>query len=112
MIKACYKHAGLDISETGYIEAYITGIPARDPIEAEALARTFGASRDVHDPVLVGSVKANIGYTEAVSSLAAIIKTVFALQERVILPNLNYDTVNPKIPLEEWHLQVPRSLIQ
>ena len=79
MIKACYKHIGLDISETGYIEVYMTGTPARDPIEAEALARTFGASRDVYNLVLVGSVKTNISYIEAISSLIAIIKTVFAL---------------------------------
>ncbi|KAH8900475.1 hypothetical protein GQ53DRAFT_862683 [Thozetella sp. PMI_491] len=110
LIQDCYKRAGLDISETGYVEAHMTGTTAGDPVEAESLARTFGMSREPNDPVLVGSVKTVIGHTEAASGLAAIIKTVFALKELTIAPNLNYETPSPQIPLDEWKLQVPRKL--
>ncbi|CAI6088461.1 unnamed protein product [Clonostachys chloroleuca] len=103
LIQATYKRANLDITETGYM----TGTPVGDPIEAEALARTFGLSRPVDDPILVGSVKTVIGHTEPVSGIAAIIKTCYALRDRVIPANLNYDVPNKKIPLVDWHLKVP-----
>ncbi|KAK8124331.1 uncharacterized protein PG998_000090 [Apiospora kogelbergensis] len=110
LIQDVYRRAGLDPADTGYIEAHMTGTPTGDPIEAEALALTFGKDRSVDDPVLVGSVKPNIGHTEAVSGLAAIIKTVFVLQQGLIPPNANYETPNPKIPLKDWRLQVPSAL--
>lgn len=110
LIEECYKRAGLDLSETGYVEAHMTGTTAGDPVEAEALARTFGKSRELHDPILVGSVKTNVGHTEPVSGLAAVIKTAFALKDGLIAPNLNYEATNPRIHLKEWHLQVPTTL--
>lgn len=111
LIEECYRRAGLDISQTGYVEAHMTGTATGDPIEAEAIARTFAKDRAEDDAVFVGSVKTNIGHTESVSGLAAIIKTAFALQKRLIPPNLNYEKPNPRIPLAQWKVQVPRSLI-
>lgn len=68
------------MKNTGYVEAHMTGTAAGDPIEAEAIARTFGKSREAHDPIIVGSVKTNVGHTEPVSGIAAVIKTTFALK--------------------------------
>lgn len=85
----------------------MTGTAAGDPIEAEAIARTFGKSREAHDPIIVGSIKTNVGHTEPVSGLAAIIKTTFALKNRLIPPNLNFEIPNPQIDLQGWHLKVP-----
>lgn len=110
LINEVYSRAGLNLADTGYVEAHMTGTPSGDPIEAEALARTFGKARPADDPVIVGSVKTNVGHTEPVSGLAAVIKTVFALRNGVIPPNLNYVKTNPNIPLEKWHLQVPTAL--
>ena len=88
----------------------MTGTGAGDPIEAEALAQTFGQSRAVDDPIFVGSVKTNIGHTEPVSGIASLIKTSFALRDGLIPPNLNYDIPHKSIPLKEWHMQVPTAL--
>ena len=110
LIRDCYERAGMELSQTGYVEAHMTGTAAGDPIEADAIARTFGQSRDAHDPVIVGSVKTNLGHTEPVSGLAALIKTSFALKHRVIPQNLNYLTTNPEIHMDEWHLKVPTAL--
>ncbi|KAK7959439.1 Compactin diketide synthase [Apiospora aurea] len=107
LIRECYARAGYDMKDTGYVEAHMTGTAAGDPIEAEAIARTFGKAREPHDPVVVGSVKTNVGHTEPVSGLAAIIKTTFALKNRVIPPNLNFEKANPEIDLQGWHLRVP-----
>ena len=111
LIEKCYSRAGLNLSDTGYVEAHMTGTPVGDLAEATALAQTFGRARKVGDPIYVGSVKTNVGHTEPVSGLAAIIKTIYAMENRVIPPNINYQTPNPKIPLEQWNLAVPTSLI-
>ncbi|TVY84967.1 Highly reducing polyketide synthase azaB [Lachnellula suecica] len=110
LIEQCYKRAGLSMSETGYVEAHMTGTLVGDLAEAEALAKTFGKSRTTGDPVFVGSIKTNVGHTEPVSGLAAVIKTAWVLKRQQIPPNLNYKTPNPKIPLQEWNLKVPTSL--
>ncbi|KAK2057592.1 hypothetical protein LY76DRAFT_97387 [Colletotrichum caudatum] len=108
LIRACYRRAGLDMSETGYVEAHMTGTEVGDATEAEALGRTFGRSRAADDgPVVVGSVKTNIGHTEAVSGLAAVIKATLGLRHRMIAPNLNFETTSPKIDAAGWHLTVP-----
>jgi acyl transferase domain-containing protein len=88
----------------------MTGTSVGDPIEAEALARTFGQSRDVEDPIFVGSVKTNIGHTEPVSGIASVIKTCFALRDGLIPPHLNYEVPHKSIPLKKWHMQVATSL--
>ncbi|KAL9127721.1 MAG: hypothetical protein Q9217_003451 [Psora testacea] len=106
LIEECYRRAGLDPGETGYVEAHMTGTDTGDPIEAEALARTFGKSRPANDPIIVGSCKPNIGHTEPVSGLAAIIKASYVLQSGLIPPNTNYEKTNPKIPMEKWNLKL------
>lgn len=107
LIRECYKRAGFNMSDTGYVEAHMTGTAAGDPIEAEAISRTFGQSRAEDDPINVGSVKTNLGHTEPVSGLAAVMKTVYALKNQTIPPNLNYAVTNPAIDLKGGHLQVP-----
>ncbi len=77
----------------------MTGTAAGDPIEAEALAQTFGRCRNVDDPIFVGSVKTNVGHAEPVSGLAAVIKTCFTLQQGLIPRNLNYMYPHKNIPL-------------
>jgi acyl transferase domain-containing protein/NADPH:quinone reductase-like Zn-dependent oxidoreductase len=111
LIRHCYQRAGLNLSDTGYVEAHMTGTQVGDVTEAESLARTFGASRTQDDPVWVGSVKTNIGHTESVSGLAGIIKAAMAMKYRVIPPNQNYIVGNDKIPLDDWHLRVPTNMV-
>lgn len=112
LIQDCYRRAGLDISETGYVEAHMTGTAAGDPVEAEAIARTFGKSRQTFDPVQVGSIKTNVGHTEPVSGLAAVIKTSYSLKHAMIAPNLNYEITHPNIDLKNGHMEVPQTLLQ
>lgn len=100
LIQDCYRRAGFSIEDTGYVEAHMTGTAAGDSIEAEAIARTFGKSRDETDPVIVGSMITNIGHTGAVSGTASLIKAVFVLKHRIIPPNLNFEIAhrNLKVP--------------
>ncbi|KAI8627870.1 hypothetical protein F5Y19DRAFT_477042 [Xylariaceae sp. FL1651] len=111
LIERCYNRAGLDFSDTGYVEAHMAGTPTGDYVEAEALARTFGRSREARDPMIVGSVKSNIGHTGSVSGLAGIIKAIWALKNRLIPRNMNYEKPDPKTLPKEWNLKVPTTLM-
>lgn len=71
LIRECYRKAGLDMSQTSYIEAHGTGTATGDPLEVSAISAAFDGQA-----LQMGSIKANIGHTEAASGIAAIIKVV------------------------------------
>jgi acyl transferase domain-containing protein len=98
LIRALYRKAGLNIlspeERPQYFEAHGTGTPAGDPIEAEAIFRTF-CSQDVErDPLYVGSIKTVLGHTEGTAGVAALIKTSLAMQNGVIPPNLHLEKLS------------------
>lgn len=82
------------------------GTPAGDPLEARALGATFGKVRPPGDPLLVGSIKTNIGHLEGAAGLAAVIKTILSLEKGIIPPNLWFDKANPRIHMEELNIRV------
>ncbi|KAL2875906.1 hypothetical protein SGCOL_008902 [Colletotrichum sp. CLE4] len=105
MIRRAYSMAAIsasDIAQTGFVECHGTGTPAGDPIETTAIAEVFGDS-GVH----IGSCKPNIGHSEGASGITSLIKSIMALEYRVIPPNIKFDRPNPKIPFEEKNLRVP-----
>jgi phthiocerol/phenolphthiocerol synthesis type-I polyketide synthase E len=92
---------GVAPETVGYVEAHGTGTRLGDPIEVAALARAFGApsgQADRPDPVLLGSVKTNLGHLDAAAGIAGLIKTVLALEHRELPPTLHYRKPNPEIP--------------
>ncbi|KAL6230714.1 hypothetical protein BDW75DRAFT_244550 [Aspergillus navahoensis] len=100
----------LDYQDTQYLEAHGTGTATGDPIECRAIATVFKDSRSSQQPLLIGSIKTNIGHTEAVSGLASLIKVVLALEKAKIPPSINFEKPNPKIALDECHLRVVTAL--
>ncbi|WP_194821509.1 type I polyketide synthase [Micromonospora sp. S-DT3-3-22] len=88
-LRAAYADAGVSAALVDYVEAHGTGTPAGDPVELAALGAVAGAGRDGRADCLVGSVKTNIGHTEAAAGLAGVIKAVLALQHREIPPSLH-----------------------
>ena len=107
-----YRAAGLEPAETDYVEAHGTGTAAGDPVEAEAISRVFTNGRSIDEPLLVGSLKTNVGHLEAASGLTGMVKVIYALENGVIPPNLNFELPNPAIPLVDWKLKVLFSLFQ
>ena len=105
LIQSVYRAAGLDPLQTDYVEAHGTGTATGDPIEAAALGKVFGRSAG-QPPVVVGSVKSNIGHLEAASGVASVIKTALMLERRFYAPNCDLQTLNPKIPFEKLNLKV------
>lgn len=113
LMRDCYARAGLDPSGTQYFEAHGTGTPTGDPIEARAIAAVFGSQADNRRrtrPLRIGSVKTNIGHTEAASGLAAVIKVVLAMERDQLPPSVNYEKPNHEMRFEEWGLQVATKL--
>ncbi|KAI2787746.1 Highly reducing polyketide synthase azaB [Penicillium oxalicum] len=110
LMRECYDMAGLDPRDTSYVEAHGTGTQVGDTIEAHAIGHVFGAGRSSESPLVIGSVKTNIGHTEAASGLAGVIKVVMAMEKRAIPPHMNFESPNEKISLEGLKLKIPLSL--
>ena len=74
-----------------------------DPIEARALSEVFKGARQ--RPLLIGTVKTNIGHLEAAARIAGLIKTVLCLHYSYLPRNLHFDIPNPEIAFDEWALR-------
>ena len=111
LIKATYDIAGLDFQDTGYFEAHGTGTPAGDPLETRAIGSMVGRRRSAAYPLVVGSVKSNLGHLEGAAGLAGIIKAIYILEKGLIPPNMWFEKVNPRILLDDWNLKIPTELI-
>lgn len=103
---AALADAGLASDQVDYIEAHGTGTSLGDPIEVNALAEVYGA-RPVDAPLLVGSVKTNIGHTEGAAGVAGLIKAAYAVKHGEIPPHLNFETPNPLIPWQDIAIKIP-----
>ncbi|MFF4322630.1 type I polyketide synthase [Streptomyces sp. NPDC001568] len=108
VLRAAYRRAGVTPEHVGYVELHGTGTRVGDPVEAGALGAALSAGRTVDRPLLVGSVKTNIGHLEGAAGIAGLVKTVLSLAHRRIPPSLNFARANPDIPLDELRLDVVR----
>ncbi|HKV13473.1 MAG TPA: GNAT family N-acetyltransferase, partial [Reyranella sp.] len=106
VLRKALEDARLAPLDIDYVEAHGTGTSLGDPIEVAALAAVYGENRQKHEPLLVGSVKTNIGHAEAAAGMAGLIKTVLALQAAWIPAHLHYREPNPKLGLEHLPVEV------
>ncbi|XP_066991032.2 fatty acid synthase [Anabrus simplex] len=96
LLKESYSVAGVSPNCVDYIEAHGTGTKAGDPVELNAVAQIFCPGRK--EPLLVGSVKSNMGHSEASSGLCAVTKVILAMERGELAPCLHYRVPNPHIP--------------
>ncbi|OBB99180.1 type I polyketide synthase [Mycobacterium sp. 852002-40037_SCH5390672] len=106
LIGTALARAGLAGGDVDYLEAHGTGTPLGDPIEVQAAAAAYAGSRDADRPLLMGSVKTNIGHTESASGAAGLIKVVLSLQHDVLPQSLHFEEPSPHIPWDSLPVRV------
>ncbi|CAG7822829.1 unnamed protein product [Allacma fusca] len=105
VIRRVYDECGISPLQVDYIEAHGTGTKVGDPEEIAAVSKVFCEGRK--GPLLVGSVKSNMGHPETVAGLCAISKVLLSNTKGIIPANLHYNTPNPDIPsLHDGRIQV------
>ncbi|MBL8830151.1 MAG: type I polyketide synthase, partial [Planctomycetaceae bacterium] len=102
VIRAALQAGQIAPTDVSYVEAHGTGTPLGDSIELGALQAVYGTGRQ--SPLVVGSVKTNIGHAEAASGVAAMIKVLLALQHGVIPPHLHFKQPNPNVAWDGMHV--------
>jgi acyl transferase domain-containing protein/acyl-CoA synthetase (AMP-forming)/AMP-acid ligase II/acyl carrier protein len=93
VLRRALENAGVDPSQVGFVEAHGTGTSLGDPIEIGALNAVLKPDQ----PLLVGTLKSNIGHLEAAAGMAGIIKAVMCVENGAIPPNLHFESLNPHI---------------
>src|SRR5438876_5984439 len=93
-----------------YIEAHGSGPSVGAPVEIKALGSILCKGRPADKPLLVGSVKTDIGHTEGAAGLAGLIKAALCLKHKMIPPNLHFHQPNPAIPWQDYALTIPTQL--
>lgn len=110
VIRQALENSGVDSAQIDYVEVQGTGTSVGEPIEVAALGAVYGQNRPQDKPLVIGSVKTNIGHLEPASGIASLIKVILALQHREIPPHLHFQQPNPYIDWDKLPLLVPTQL--
>ncbi|MES2732031.1 MAG: SDR family NAD(P)-dependent oxidoreductase [Bacteroidota bacterium] len=108
LITRTLAKAGVAPGDISYVEAHGTGTSLGDPIEVGALNNALGKARTKANPLIIGSVKTNIGHTEPAAGLCGLVKVVLAMQHDTIPQNLHHSPPNPYIPWDEIPIVVAK----
>ena len=106
VIAEALARAGVEPSSVDYLEAHGTGTELGDPVEVEAAASVYGRGRDPERPLLLGSVKTNVGHLEAAAGVAGLIKAVLAVRSGVIPRHLHFERPNPRLDWDALPVRV------
>jgi acyl transferase domain-containing protein/NADPH:quinone reductase-like Zn-dependent oxidoreductase/SAM-dependent methyltransferase/acyl carrier protein len=107
LVRNACADAGIAPSQIGYVEAHGTGTAVGDPIEAHALAEALCANRPADAPLIIGSVKTNLGHMETAAGVPGLVKAALALKHGRIPASLHFETPNPNIDFASLKLRVP-----
>ncbi|XTI73124.1 type I polyketide synthase [Acidithiobacillus sp. AC3] len=108
LLTQVYNQAGIDPRQLDYVEAHGTGTAVGDPIELEAIGAALTPERS--DPLLVGSVKSNLGHLETASAVPGLLKVIHSLHARQVPPTIGVESINPRLPLDRYPLEIVREL--
>ena len=106
VLREALARAGVGPSSVDYLEAHGTGTALGDPIEVRAAAAVYGEGREPDRPLLIGSVKTNVGHLEAGAGVIAVVKALLAMRHRRIPKHLHFETPNPRLDWESLPVRV------
>ncbi len=110
LLEKTYQDAGIDPHKVKYVETHGTGTFVGDPIESTSVGLVIG--KDRRDYCYIGSIKSNIGHLEPASGVVGISKTLLALKNGIIPPNIHFKKGNPNIPFDEFKLKVATECVK
>ncbi|XP_067247250.1 phthioceranic/hydroxyphthioceranic acid synthase-like [Chanodichthys erythropterus] len=97
-----------DLTSVQYIEAHGTGTAIGDPTEAGSISKVIAKARPQKSgPLIIGSVKGNIGHTESAAGVAGLIKVLLMMQHETIVPTMFYSVENSSIDIESLNVKIP-----
>ncbi|MBM7081361.1 beta-ketoacyl synthase N-terminal-like domain-containing protein [Micromonospora sp. WMMD734] len=105
-MRAAYAAAGVRPAEVDYVEAHGTGTRI-DAAELVAMTGVLAEGRPAGQPCLVGSIKTNIGHTEAAAGLAGLVKAMLCLEHRLVPPSLHFRHPRSDVDWDRVPLVVP-----
>jgi acyl transferase domain-containing protein/acyl carrier protein len=108
-IRTALRRAGVDANDVGYVEAHGTGTPLGDPIEMRALSGALTLDRSAASPLLIGSIKTNIGHLEAGAGVAGLIKAALVAKHGYIPASLHLRTPSRHVSFTDLNIDVPRT---
>lgn len=104
LLRQLYDDADVDPNDLAFFEAHGTGTRVGDPAEAQAIGENIAQRRD--KPLMIGSIKSNIGHLEPAAGLAGLLKAIIAFEEGALPPSLHLEELNPDIPFKALNLSV------
>ncbi|CAF1077194.1 unnamed protein product [Adineta steineri] len=105
-----YSRNNFDTPKILFVEAHGTGTPVDQPIEANCLDRFFNRS-DLDPPLLLGSIKSNLGHTEGAAGVASLIKVAMCMYHRGLTTNMQFTSLNPKLEAQKYNLHILQNFI-
>jgi len=108
LVKSALLNANIAPEAITYVEANGIGTPLGDPIEINALQRSLCQNRRVDRPLIVGSVKTNIGHLEAASGITGLIKVILSMQAKELPAHRNFKVPNRHIDWDNLAIAIPR----
>jgi len=107
VMRAALRNSSLDPADVGYVEAHGTGTSLGDPIEMRSIGSVFANSHTADNPVVVASLKTNLGHMEPAAGIGGVIKTVLQLHHAWFYPHLHLETPSSHIPWSKYPVRVP-----
>ncbi|CAB3764441.1 hypothetical protein LMG29542_04896 [Paraburkholderia humisilvae] len=106
VIRHALKQANARPEDIAYVEAHGTGTPLGDPIELSALRNVYTRGVDRKAPLLVGSVKSQLGHLEVAAGIPGLVKAILVLRHRFVPPQAHFAKPNPRFRWDGSHVQV------
>jgi acyl transferase domain-containing protein len=111
VVEGALHSAGLAPGDVDYLEAHGTGTSLGDPIELAGLAAVFGKGQSREKPLMLGSVKTNVGHLESAAGVASVMKVILALLHEEVPPHLHLQEPNPHVQWDQVPFVIPTKAV-